>query len=90
MQRKITAVSTHSRPKAAGRVQSGTRKRREVSTHSRPKAAGESEIKNYKAMLFQHTAARRRLGAAYPVRRNGVFVSTHSRPKAAGVPNSHF
>ena len=35
--------------------------------------------------MFQHTAARRRLGK-YPVGDDDVFfVSTHSRPKAAGV-----
>ena len=76
----VYTVSTHSRPKAAGRVQSGTRKRREVSTHSRPKAAGESEIKNYKAMLFQHTAARRRLEPAYAsIASSGSFQHTAAR-----------
>ena len=35
---------------------------------------------------FQHTAARRRLGADYVERYNGNGkVSTHSRPKAAGT-----
>ncbi len=33
---------------------------------------------------FQHTAARRRLVAAYRPGRAWMFVSTHSRPKAAG------
>ena len=34
------AVSTHSRPKAAGKIGASSRWRSEVSTHSRPKAAG--------------------------------------------------
>ena len=33
-----------------------------VSTHSRPKAAGAFRQNDYQAILFQHTAARRRLG----------------------------
>ena len=35
--------------------------------------------------LFQHTAARRRLGKFDSTDRNRVGVSTHSRPKAAGA-----
>ena len=34
------AVSTHSRPKAAGNIRPGLPRLRTVSTHSRPKAAG--------------------------------------------------
>mgnify|MGYP003086199340 CR=1 FL=1 len=38
-----------------------------------------------KTLLFQHTAARRRLGnLCHCVNRN-LTVSTHSRPKAAGM-----
>ena len=36
-------------------------------------------------MVFQHTAARRRLGNAKASINGGTFVSTHSRPKAAGI-----
>ena len=36
------------------------------------------------SMLFQLTAARRRLGAAADIGHLIFFVSTHSRPKAAG------
>ncbi len=56
-------VSTHSRPKAAGRSVRAQNPRFRVSTHSRPKAAGfcRMSILLY-AMPFQHTAARRRLG----------------------------
>ena len=62
----LTAVSTHSRPKAAGwsdlhRCWSMT-----VSTHSRPKAAGFGSQNIGRALLFQHTAARRRLAAPAP------------------------
>ena len=35
------------------------------------------------AVLFQHTAARRRLTLSAPVMAEGLMVSTHSRPKAA-------
>ena len=57
------AVSTHSRPKAAGYGQSVQLVIKIVSTHSRPKAAGslygELCVTDF---MFQHTAARRRLG----------------------------
>ncbi|EFC88657.1 hypothetical protein NEIMUCOT_04706 [Neisseria mucosa ATCC 25996] len=36
--------------------------------------------------MFQHTAARRRLGLRFVRIVDVVFVSTHSRPKAAGPP----
>ena len=35
-------------------------------------------------MLFQHTAARRRLGKDWECFFPNLYVSTHSRPKAAG------
>ena len=102
-------VSTHSRPKAAGRIDISERALDlGVSTHSRPKAAGRSAFQKsaflpcfntqppeggwgmiylplFGLQLFQHTAARRRLGV-YPAE-NEEFtrVSTHSRPKAAGL-----
>ncbi len=37
-----------------------------VSTHSRPKAAGKISLAQLKAAMFQHTAARRRLGTNTP------------------------
>ena len=77
-----------------------------VSTHSRPKAAGRVNLMVQKRLiLFQHTAARRRLDdkakeqgdtsgfntqppeGGWEKRTNDYFggkVSTHSRPKAAG------
>ena len=36
-------------------------------------------------VLFQHTAARRRLGPVYARTCRLPYVSTHSRPKAAGL-----
>ena len=56
-------VSTHSRPKAAGVIASTFPPEEPVSTHSRPKAAGMVlGFGNAWRGLFQHTAARRRLG----------------------------
>ena len=59
----LRSVSTHSRPKAAGKVLYHYVLNESVSTHSRPKAAG--PIASPQACnhgRFQHTAARRRLG----------------------------
>ncbi len=56
-----------------------------VSTHSRPKAAGRALLMARRVkFLFQHTAARRRLGLIPDVVTWVAVVSTHSRPKAAG------
>ena len=59
------AVSTHSRPKAAGALCGVFCAGRYVSTHSRPKAAGWGGVWiATQAGWFQLTAARRRLGQA--------------------------
>ena len=58
----IVSVSTHSRPKAAGKIDVKNITGKKVSTHSRPKAAGARADRYRYAVLFQHTAARRRLG----------------------------
>ena len=78
-------VSTHSRPKAAGLISLIIVYPVRVSTHSRPKAAGAhiSSLPKGHAM-FQHTAARRRLGCSTYLISIPFLVSTHSRPKAAG------
>ena len=55
------AVSTHSRPKAAAFFSLAAGQRLGVSTHSRPKAAGKPSGIPYPFLVFQHTAARRRL-----------------------------
>ena len=62
-------VSTHSRPKAAGSAIIAADDTRNVSTHSRPKAAGQTVFKSQMRLsMFQHTAARRRLGQTpYPL-----------------------
>ena len=103
-------VSTHSRPKAAGTfILTGRFNIGRVSTHSRPKAAGRlsggdvvlSECFNTQPpeggwlgipspvtdfdVMFQHTAARRRLALALRRFAAVCTVSTHSRPKAAGA-----
>ena len=79
------AVSTHSRPKAAGRYSKCPLVSDNVSTHSRPKAAGEvTDAMCRQYVKFQLTAARRRLDLwliGLPV---SDRVSTHCRPKAAG------
>ena len=57
----------------------------EVSTHSRPKAAGPTRtFLGACYLLFQHTAARRRLESIGQNGKTTKTVSTHSRPKAAG------
>ena len=55
-----------------------------VSTHSRPKAAGKNVKKYGCILMFQHTAARRRLADVKLAWVLTLRVSTHSRPKAAG------
>ena len=55
-----------------------------VSTHSRPKAADAGVADNFKQLvMFQHTAARRRLSLSGQDKLTLNKVSTHSRPKAA-------
>ena len=78
-------VSTHSRPKAAGFLMYRKCDLVDVSTHSRPKAAGLYIYRQFAFQMFQHTAARRRLGAPTCIALLHRPVSTHSRPKAAGA-----
>ena len=79
-------VSTHSRPKAAGECKAKRKYLSRVSTHSRPKAAGfDTSEYSLSTLLFQHTAARRRLVEQLAKHGFQTAVSTHSRPKAAGV-----
>ena len=84
----IVKVSTHSRPKAAGFSAEWAQSITVVSTHSRPKAAGVKWRRAKYDILFQHTAARRRLGISESAYRRMGRVSTHSRPKAAGPGES--
>ena len=78
-------VSTHSRPKAAGSSLS-IKKTLKPRFNTQPPEGGWGylTLSDYAKMLFQHTAARRRLGRVLG-RRYPMGVSTHSRPKAAGV-----
>ena len=79
------AVSTHSRPKAAGSITFSRPITNTVSTHSRPKAAG-SLIACMRVAFwaFQHTAARRRLGKS-PLESEGYkwFQHTAARRRLA-------
>ena len=82
--RQRQAVSTHSRPKAAGFMQRRLQHLTLVSTHSRPKAAGGYRVQqktNHDVSTHSRPKA-----AGTPVRFSQYSnpVSTHSRPKAAG------
>ncbi len=83
-----TPVSTHSRPKAAGRPL-GRPTQEKPSFNTQPPEGG-WPIGWLIALLanwFQHTAARRRLGRHILKLPPSILVSTHSRPKAAGYPS---
>ena len=79
-------VSTHSRPKAAGKNPAI----RAVDFTFQLTAARRRLVNQYgvtlAAIMFQLTAARRRLVAKSPAHYRAAKVSTHSRPKAAGRP----
>ena len=81
----VIEVSTHSRPKAAG---TATIPFSYALTgfNTQPPEGGWAIRKSpySNAWLFQHTAARRRLGTSQNFRSRLHAVSTHSRPKAAG------
>ena len=107
--RSLRAVSTHSRPKAAGVRNRGHTATGTVSTHSRPKAAGgiirihrtnprsfntqppEGGWVRYeqtitRKLLFQHTAARRRLASRLTRRgRATTFQHTAARRRLDDV-----
>ena len=76
-------VSTHSRPKAAGRHRLPRPHQRSFNTQPPEGGCRNSQAQASKAK-FQHTAARRRLQYPYCVAQ-AQRVSTHSRPKAAGA-----
>ena len=83
---ELNDVSTHSRPKAAAFVAANFACVEVVSTHSRPKAAASTpKDKVVSDIMFQHTAARRRLLDTVGVPMLMLIVSTHSRPKAAAL-----
>ena len=77
-------VSTHSRPKAAGKRYCREKPPRSVSTHSRPKAAG-NIAKSSRAVDDVSTHSRpKAAGLERFALSQEPDVSTHSRPKAAG------
>ena len=78
------AVSTHSRPKAAGCWFSQMARTAKVSTHSRPKAAGEIHGETLKAVEVSTHSRPKAAGASTDEYSRTMPVSTHSRPKAAG------
>ena len=80
-----TAVSTHSRPKAAGPLAIKPVQINLVSTHSRPKAAGVvAEGEGVIGVVSTHSRPK---AAGQDLLRDeyDLTVSTHSRPKAAGT-----
>ena len=87
---EVTTVSTHSRPKAADLVKRGVTVIGAVSTHSRPKAAAYGVSCNGRTLMFQHTAARRRLAArqAFDVC-VALFQHTAARRRLAGRKAKH-
>ena len=80
------AVSTHSRPKAAGII-GNQRITSEQCFNTQPPEGGWLWLHEWQVGLlwFQHTAARRRLASAFRILIFMRGVSTHSRPKAAGM-----
>ena len=84
------AVSTHSRPKAAGIRLWLSSASVIVSTHSRPKAAGQPRRSQTQAGLFQHTAARRRLVGRYITNsKTSPFQHTAARRRLDGCSQKY-
>ena len=78
-------VSTHSRPKAAGSSIAFCSSCIYCFNTQPPEGGWRLRLlKNNLIWMFQHTAARRRLGLVGCSVRGRDVVSTHSRPKAAG------
>ena len=78
------AVSTHSRPKAAGYTLAQYAADERVSTHSRPKAAGRSLIAIFNYITSFNSQPPEGGWLIYLGCSLLLTVSTHSRPKAAG------
>ena len=79
------AVSTRSRPKAAGEEQEEADKEEAVSTRSRPKAAGRKQNRQRHASYRFNTQPPEGGWLQTPLTRDYPQVSTRSRPKAAGL-----
>ena len=81
------AVSTHSRPKAAGLSIVIKISFKGVSTHSRPKAAGSTANHCHRFQTVSTHSRPKAAGTSLMLTfDNDLDVSTHSRPKAAGYP----
>ena len=79
-------VSTHSRPKAAGRPDDKPDDKPDGFNTQPPEGGWLAHLKTTSIFqTFQHTAARRRLARTFVGGRGQGTVSTHSRPKAAGL-----
>ena len=79
------AVSTHSRPKAAGFNLLHDYQEQQCFNTQPPEGGWFwTKTASRRAFWFQHTAARRRLDRAAQKSSIRAGVSTHSRPKAAG------
>ena len=78
-------VSTHSRPKAAGRLRKRQATWRQSFNTQPPEGGWFVGLGSILiGFMFQHTAARRRLAQQSQLLPHPIHVSTHSRPKAAG------
>ena len=78
------AVSTHSRPKAAGPGTSQPGDTQTFQLTAARRRLAEIGLCGFVNRMFQLTAARRRLAVQYIILYIAPHVSTHSRPKAAG------
>ena len=79
------SVSTHSRPKAAGSTTVYVEFPFARFNTQPPEGGWACSKEPPKTVsVFQHTAARRRLGMLERTAKDRIRVSTHSRPKAAG------
>ncbi|EFC87146.1 hypothetical protein NEIMUCOT_06408 [Neisseria mucosa ATCC 25996] len=79
-----SAVSTHSRPKAAGSHEHNRTGHIAVSTHSRPKAAGVCFLPHPLPRGVSTHSRPKAAGKIGAGQHTYCDVSTHSRPKAAG------
>ena len=87
--KRALKVSTHSRAEAAAPFGACPCSAGKVSTHSRAEAAAPlSRPNSFLGVMFQHTAARRRLPFFNKGLKNFVLVSTHSRAEAAALNHS--
>ena len=81
----VAKVSTHSRPKAAGRIIARPKKRQQFQLTAARRRLGPLPITTAKANKAVSTHSRpKAAGAEAAEKARAEAVSTHSRPKAAG------